>query len=90
MYLCGVAHRRFSAPAVSPLSKQRGFCDLGCDLPFDSSCDLPSGQSIANFCDHTSCCDAGSCDWPARKNKKHKKMETDRRIPTKNMANDQK
>jgi len=69
LYLCGVAHRRYSPPHKRPHRAQRGDCDLPCDL----NCDFPSidGCSllgdVANGCDCGSEC--GSCDWPDRKRK---------------------
>ena len=45
LFLCGVAHRRYSPHRRPPLA-QRGDCDVGCDLPCDilsncGSCDWP-------------------------------------------------
>jgi hypothetical protein len=42
LYLCGVAHRRYSALRKRPLREQRGDCDFDCDFGdcFDcASCD---------------------------------------------------
>lgn len=58
--LCGVAHWRHTPARPRPPARERGDCD--CDLP----CDL-TGPSV---CDVFSCCDAGSCDWPSRKDKR--------------------
>jgi putative component of membrane protein insertase Oxa1/YidC/SpoIIIJ protein YidD len=68
LYLCGVAHRRFTPPRLRPHLKQRGDCDIGCD-----GCDgfdFPSGKGLGNVCDFLSYCDAGCCEWPDRKRKK--------------------
>jgi putative component of membrane protein insertase Oxa1/YidC/SpoIIIJ protein YidD len=62
LYLCGVAHRRFSS-VMRPQRQQRGDCD--CDLPCDSSCDLPGPRS----CPAGECLDFGSCDWGRGKSK---------------------
>ena len=69
MYLCGVAHRRFSPTHKRPHRAQRGDCDLGCDLPCDFNCNIPSGKSCSSIADFANCCDCGSCDWPDRKRK---------------------
>jgi hypothetical protein len=55
--LCGVAHRRF---AFAPMKRraQAGFCDVGCDLPFDGS--VVDGCFSA--ADAASFCDCGGCD----------------------------
>lgn len=71
-YYCGVAHRRYGSQARSPLHRQRGLCDIGCDLPCDVGCDVPS---LGQFCDLLSCCDCGSCDWPARRSGKRAERE---------------
>ena len=63
LYLCGVAHRRYSAPHKRGLHRQQGFCDVGCDIPCDFSCDLPS----IDIC--SSIGDCASCDWPTRSKK---------------------
>lgn len=75
MYLCGVAHRRFSANPRRPFETQRGFCDVGCDIPCDFSCDLPSMDSCSSIADIASCCDGGSCDWPNRDRKRDDKEQ---------------
>lgn len=46
LYLCGVAHWRYSPPHCRPPLPQRGECDVGCALPCDllgncGSCDWP-------------------------------------------------
>lgn len=56
LYLCGVAHRRYSPPYRRPMPAQRGDCDIGCI----GDC----GSTL----DYASCLDCGSCDWPNRKN----------------------
>lgn len=74
MYLCGVAHRRAVQSKSMRLASQRGFCDIGCDLPCDagchlpdfSGCELPSGRVVSDLCNVFSFCDCGSCDWPSR------------------------
>lgn len=69
-YLCGVVHRRHARLPRYSFQKQRGFCDLGCDIPCDLSCDLPDFPSCSSVSDLASFCDCGGCDWPSRKNKK--------------------
>ena len=63
---CGVAHRRHNPARPRPLARERGDCaiDLPCDL------DLMPSRGQLDVCDVFSCCDAGSCDWPDRKNKR--------------------
>ena len=68
-YRCGVVHRRHSTFGFRPPAGQRGVCDIGCDLPCDSSCHLPRGAGLSQVCDFLSCCDCCSCDWPDRKRK---------------------
>lgn len=63
MHLCGVAHRRFLPRAIRPPARQRGDCDIGCDMPCD--CDFPS-LDLSDFFRGADCC---SCDWPDRKDK---------------------
>lgn len=66
LYLCGVAHRRYSLPYPRPHRSQRGDCDPGFDLPCHFDLDLPSGRSCSKLGDFLSCCDC-SCDWPRRR-----------------------
>jgi uncharacterized protein len=70
LHRCGVSHRRYAPPSMRPPSRQRGDCDVGCDLPCDSGCDGPSGKGLSRWCDLADCADACSCDWPQRKNRK--------------------
>ena len=71
IYLCGVAHRRFSPPHKRPHRSQRGDCD--CDLPLDLNCDFPSRDVGSCLGDFANGCDCSSCDWPERKRKKDEK-----------------
>lgn len=80
LYLCGVAHRRCSAPYRRAPLNQSGFCDIGCDLPCDGNCDLPSANSCRFIGDLASCGDCGSCDWSDRK-RKNKQNEQHVHIP---------
>ncbi len=64
--LCGVAHRRHNPARPRPPARERGDCD--CDLPCDL--DLFSSRGKLGLCDVVSCCDAGGCDWPSRKDKR--------------------
>jgi len=74
---CGVVHRRRQCAAVGRLHSQRGFCDIGCDIPCHGGCDLPCDggchvptiHELAGACDYLSCCDCGSCDWRDRRRK---------------------
>jgi putative component of membrane protein insertase Oxa1/YidC/SpoIIIJ protein YidD len=66
VFLCGVAHRRYSPPHKRPHRSQRGDCDLPCDL----NCDLPGSDACSSLGDVANGCDCGSCDWPDRKRKK--------------------
>lgn len=54
LYLCGVAHRRYSPPHCRPPLAQRGDCDVGCSLPCDilgncGSCDWPERKRKDNY-----------------------------------------
>ena len=73
IYLCGVAHRRYSPPHKRSHHAQRGFCD--CDLPCDLNFDLPSSDTCSRLTDVANACDCGSncgsCDWSERKRKKN-------------------
>ncbi|QDF99578.1 hypothetical protein CJ010_00930 [Azoarcus sp. DD4] len=82
LYLCGVAHRRYSTPHRRPLRQQRGDCDPGCDIPCDCNCDWPGDKSCGKRLGDVSCCDCGSCDWPKRK-KKDRQQEKDVHLPPK-------
>jgi uncharacterized protein len=68
LYLCGIAHRRFTPSRARPNVKQKGDCDISCDAC--DSFDLPSGKDLGKVCDVLSECNVGSCDWPERKRKK--------------------
>jgi uncharacterized protein len=74
LYLCGVAHRRFSPSKRRPHKSQRGDCDLGCDLPCDGDWDMPSMKSCRplDVLDYADVCD---CDWPTRDDKRKKKRD---------------
>ena len=82
-YLCGVAQRRYMLVRRRAFASQRGECDIGCDLPDVSNCDLPGGKSISRMFDFFSCCDFGSCDWPTRKRKGYNEAEQYVYIPPK-------
>lgn len=71
--LCGVAHRRFNPIPRRPPVRQRGDCDLGCDLDL-----LPDKGGLGT-------CDAGSCDWGSNNKKKERHQE--RYIPIPPHAN---
>jgi putative component of membrane protein insertase Oxa1/YidC/SpoIIIJ protein YidD len=72
-YLCGVTHRRFSMPNVRPPRAQRGDCDIGCDFPGDSSCDMPGSMPGRRLFELLDCCNGcDSCDWLNRKSNRHK------------------
>jgi len=81
--LCGVAHRRFGRIRPTYLSgaRQRGVCDLSCDLPMDGHCELPITRWLSGLFDFVSCCDVGSCDWPRRDKTKHRRQEKGVHIP---------
>jgi uncharacterized protein len=81
LYLCGVSHRRYSRTLVRPHRSQRGDCDIGCDFPFDSGCDMQKVKSC-RILDALSCVDACSCDWPSN-DKKNKKREEGIHLPPK-------
>ena len=66
LFLCGVVHRRHSVFHPPRFQSQRGFCDVGCDLP----CDFSGADGCISIGDIFSCCDIGSCDWPSRKQKR--------------------
>lgn len=81
MYLCGVAHRRFSAPQRRQPITQRGDCDIGgCDAVPDF--DLPSFKR----CDFTSCYDAINCDWPRRDTPRRQRREAEVHLPPKHRS----
>lgn len=63
LYLCGVAHRRYSPPYRRPMVAQRGDCDIGC-----------SGD-CGSVLDYASCLDCGSCDWPNTKERSGEKEQ---------------
>lgn len=67
-YLCSVAYRRFSHFSAKSLTKQRGDCDPGGDLPCDGDCGFPEAKNIFEYCDISDCCD---CDWRKRKKRNH-------------------
>ncbi len=72
LYLCGVAHRRYSVPRRPHFRSQQGFCDIGgCDLPCDANCDFLNGHTCSSLGDFANFCDCGSCDWPDRKRKRN-------------------
>lgn len=81
LYLCGVSHRRYSPPKLRPHRKQRGDCDIGCDLPCDNGCKLPNLKSCPMF-NVLNCADACNCDWPSS-NKKDEKKEEEIHLPPK-------
>jgi len=85
LYLCGVSYRRYSPPKLRPHRKQRGDCDIGCDLPCDSGCKMPTLKSCHMF-DALNCADACSCDWPSR-DKKDTKNEEEVYLPPKRERN---
>jgi hypothetical protein len=67
---CGVAHERHHV-FVASLHRQRGLCDLSCDVP---SCDLPCDVHMPHsVSDAISCCDCGSCDCGSRRSSRNKK-----------------
>lgn len=68
MYLCGVAHRRFSPIHTRPHRAQRGDCDVVGHLPCDFNCDTSDGKLCSSMADFAHCCDG--CDWPDRKRKR--------------------
>ena len=82
-YLCGVTQRRYMPVRGRPFASQRGECDIGCDFPDMSGCELSGGKSISRMFDFLSCCDCGSCDWPKRKRKGYKNAEQYVYIPPK-------
>ena len=69
LYLCGVAHRRFSPAPRRPFRAQRGDCDIGCDLPCDGF----------ELCGDAADC----CDWPER-NKRSAEEDKDVHLPPDN------
>lgn len=72
LYLCGVAHRRYSPPLRRAPLAQRGDCDI---VPCD--CDLPSARTCSSAGDIIStCADCGSCDWPDRRRKDRERERT--------------
>lgn len=74
MFLCGVAHRRYSVTRPKLYAKQGGYCDIGCDgADCGSGCDgchFPHIEGLSNVCNCLSYCDVGSCDWPERKRRR--------------------
>jgi uncharacterized protein len=72
--LCGLVHRRHAKAAPKHHAYQRGFCDIGCDVPCDVGCDLPNVSGASKACNYLSCCDVGSCDW-SPKNRKSNEAE---------------
>lgn len=69
LYLCGVAHRRYSPPLRRPPLAQRGDCDIvpcDCDLPSTNPCSC-AGDILGN---------CGSCDWPDRRRKERERERT--------------
>lgn len=87
IYLCGVAHRRFTLPLQRPPRAQRGDCDPGCDFPCDFGGHASGGKSCS-LGHYLSCCDVGSCDWPERK-KKGKEREQGIHLPSPRKASSQ-
>lgn len=86
--LCGVAHRRFSPPRRLPPLAQRGVCDVGCDLPCDGSCHLPSCNACNSLGTPLECacrladCGSSSCgDWPSRKDAREREAEAGIYLP---------
>ncbi len=83
-HLCGVVHRRHRMLPRLALAKQRGMCDVGCDLPCDGGdCDLPKSFRFSNLLNGLSCldmCDACSLLWPNdnHKAKNQKSSQPDR------------
>ena len=88
MHRCGVAHRRFGPHQPVKLigARQRGVCDLSCDLPLDG-CEMPSTRWLSGLCDAASCCDVGSCDWPRRDKTRRRRQEARVHLPTRRGAN---
>lgn len=71
---CGVAHRRQAAmrhvvhrPAHHLRLAQAGFCDVGCDIPFDG-CDVNPASDVLDCVSSCGGCDCGS--WDSRKKAK--------------------
>lgn len=84
MRLCGVAHRKFGPlqqPARLIGARQRGVCDVSCDLPLDAHCEIPRTPWLSDLCDAASWCDVGSCDWPSRDKRKRRRHESDIYLP---------
>jgi uncharacterized protein len=83
MHRCGVAQRRFgpNQPAKLMGARQRGVCDLSCDLPLDGNCEMPSMRWLSGLCDVASCCDVGSCDWKRGDKTKRRRQEARVHIP---------
>jgi putative component of membrane protein insertase Oxa1/YidC/SpoIIIJ protein YidD len=66
---CTEAYQRHHV-FVGSLHRQRGLCDLSCDLP---SCDLPCDiHKPASVSDAISCCDCSSCDCGSRRKSRRK------------------
>lgn len=81
LYLCGVAHRRYSPPPRRPFVHQRGDCDVGCDPNCDLGCDGQPGSKCAKALNWADCCDCASCDWSRRERKHKKRAEADVHLP---------
>lgn len=69
-YRCGVAHRQMVSTTRRTFRKQYGYCDMGCDLPVDCSCDLPIGKGASSISECLKCCDCGSWHWSNWRRKK--------------------
>ena len=76
--LCGVAHRRHAPAPPRPLARERGDCAF--DLPYDL--DFTPSAGKLDVWDACNCCDAGSCDWPSRKNKRQAERDPCTYCPT--------
>ncbi len=56
--LCAAMHR--SQLHSQMLNRQRGVCDLSCDLPCD-------GPDLSDTCNFLNSCNCSGCDWPSRR-----------------------
>ena len=76
---CGVAHRRHGAASHDA---QRGSapCDLPCSGACIPDCDLPDINS-SRVLNYVNCCDACSCDWPSRKDKRQTEADQAVHLP---------